>query len=221
MARTHLIVVFFGLLLGGCVPPNVVVTKSGFDINTPQEKLEALAAAPVCCRQFSEMKAIPLQDDLQIELDARSPAFQFPSGKSFFAALTIDKNFLGKTLQVRAYATLRLDTYFGLAITLLDGNYRVLAVYDSIDGLRHNRYAGDAIKIRDAYIERVITLPSEARYVVVHTTDALMRVYALDGMYYFNSIGPSGTVKYRRQLMPTGEVRFRVIEGGVKYGSDK
>jgi hypothetical protein len=65
---------------------------------------DSLTAAPGCCRSFAEMTFRPLLpgEEARLAIDSNAPAFLFPEGKSYFAALKLPQR-EGGVLSVKTF----------------------------------------------------------------------------------------------------------------------
>jgi maltose operon periplasmic protein len=72
---------------------------------TQQEATNQIAAAPVCCKELSELpfEAITFPSTTEFHIDTASPAFEFFSGKSFFKAFALPQAGEPYTIMLRSY----------------------------------------------------------------------------------------------------------------------
>jgi maltose operon protein len=164
-------VVFFpiGLLAAGCAPSYDAAAKE-------------LVAAKSCCRDLTEFKyeELPQDEPLVFELNQSSPAFNFPSGKSFFKALRLPERSLPYTIKIRSYAqgNSNLDSYiFYPKILLLNDSFALEKKI--LPDLVLERNARAAMKENfggpDLLFSGVIRISEpQQRYLIVITTDALL-----------------------------------------------
>ena len=159
-----------GLLASCASPPRRVDSQGRTHFDTPPEELERLRSAPVCCRTFAQFPFEPL--DLQkggrisFRIDHASPAFNFDWGKSYFKAFSLPpaKQFYS--------VIIASSGYFAHAALTLDADFRVLSDWRARDRLVFNA-VGPRFPI--AYLERETVIRPADRYLVIFTTDELLR----------------------------------------------
>jgi len=85
--------------------------------------LAALQAAPLCCRDFSDFpyQQINLPFSASLSIDQNSPAFNFSSGKSFFAALKIPKL---EDIELNIRSNYTFGGTFDPSILILNSNFQ-------------------------------------------------------------------------------------------------
>lgn len=172
--RRHFIL-FTAVLLGiaGCATPRSAV-------------MESFAAAANCCRSMSEFRYEPLEvgQSRSFDLDARSAAFLFPTGKSYFRAFALPDAEQGYSLRVQSFM---MGDHLGAAylffpqVLTLDAQYRVVRTMPpEAFALKRASYAETA---RETWglpwkLEGALAFtPANAseRYLVVLTTEELMK----------------------------------------------
>jgi maltose operon protein len=93
---------------------------------------ETLNAAPICCDSLSALRFAPLETEGSqfFEIDARSQAFQFATGKSLVQGIAIPDDLERATIDLDAVAG---ATVFVPTVLILDGEFRVSRAIDSRD----------------------------------------------------------------------------------------
>jgi maltose operon protein len=137
--------------------------------------------APVCCASYSEFsyEALSIPDEKKFQLDEASPAFDFPTGKSYFKAFRLPPFQAPYTIDIRSYvmgdnwksayifrpALMFLDEDFAVTRMEDDGGFRYLtAGLFETSGLRKMLQATISVTDENA----------RDRYMIVLTTDGLL-----------------------------------------------
>ncbi|WP_438952230.1 hypothetical protein [Porticoccus sp.] len=179
---------------------------------------EALRTAEVCCKDFPAMSYAvirsvkPSDAPVDIELSDRSPVFAFSTGKSYFSAYTLSPGQSGTDLLL-VFAPGRFNALnsgaFCPVVTYLNRQHEPIASEDlSIRWV-------SADQSRTGYWTAAQTVPVEASYLIVHTTDQLMsRQLAIDAVTEKQTI----MVGYAVATIPvTRAAGYRCLPvGGVK-----
>lgn len=158
-------------LVASCASPERRVDAQGrIHFDAPPEDLERLRSAPVCCRALAQFPFEPLDlrkgGQVSFRIDHASPAFNFDGGKSYFKAFSLPpaKQFYSLTV--------RSSGYFAHAALTLDADFRVASDRRARDRLLFNA-VGDRFPI--GYLERELVIRPTDRYLVIFTTDELLR----------------------------------------------
>jgi maltose operon protein len=173
MRRCSILVAAVALAMAGCATPRATV-------------MESFAAATTCCRSMAEFRYGPLAGDAAVsfELDAKSPAFQFATGKSYFRAFQLPDPVRGYTLRVRSFMMGdHIDAaylFFPQLITL-DAQYNVVRSSKPEDFMLHRATYAETAKetwglpwVLEGKLAFTSANAAE-RYLVVLTTDELMQ----------------------------------------------
>lgn len=142
--------------------------------------IEALDAAPPCCATLAELPYQPLaaQGPFTLALTPQSPAFEFDSGKSFFAAYSLAGLPVPFTLEI---ASLIPDAdhprgpqpLIAPSVLILDTGHRVIARLDS-EAAQPICRPGDR-SVAYSLRWRSDAAGREAAYLVVMTTEQMRR----------------------------------------------
>jgi len=154
MPRNHLLLAITATVLVACSP----LPRQG----------EALRTATVCCNSISEL---PIAGRLEVapatfEITEQTRLFDFPQGRSYFAAVGI-KPGTRRKLELRTWnrGNTKLDEQiFCPVLTLLDANKQMIRTMEL--GTMEFTRAG---LIESASFSQVVELPETAEYVVVHS----------------------------------------------------
>ncbi len=97
---------------------------------SPAASHEILNAAPICCDALSDLRFAPLDTEGSqfFEIDARSQAFRFATGKSLVQGIAIPDGLERATIDLDAVAG---ATVFVPTVLILDGDFRVSRAIDS------------------------------------------------------------------------------------------
>lgn len=138
---------------------------------------EALRTAEVCCNEFPAMTFAPIRSvnpsdtPVEVELNDRSPVYRFSAGKSYFSAYALSPGQPGGDLLLM-FMPDRFDALnsgtFCPVVTYLNSRYEPIVSEE----LAIHWVSAD--KSRTGYWTAAQTVPAEASYLIVHTTDQLM-----------------------------------------------
>jgi hypothetical protein len=183
---------------------------------------DALRTAEVCCDDFAAMSfaAIrsvnPSDTPVGIELNDRSPAYSFSTGKSYFSAYALSPGQPGSDLLLMfapgRFNALNSGTFCPI-VTYLNSQHEPIASEDLVI-----RWVS-ADQSRSGYWTAAQTVPVEASYLIVHTSDQLMsRQLAIDAVteqqtimvgYAVAIIPVTRAAGYR--CLPVGEVQVILL----------
>ncbi|MCL9774103.1 MalM family protein [Vibrio methylphosphonaticus] len=127
-----------------------------------------LAAAPLCCLDYSELHYQELShtNELTIELNHRSQAFEFPTGKSFFQAYDLSR--FGHIQRFDVYSNIE-NQVFVPKVQLLNSDYSVIHTSTNDDLILEKQ----TIFHPDRYhLSVVMNKNEQAEYLVIYTTQA-------------------------------------------------
>jgi len=159
------------------------------DITDEKPRLEVfrqlLNEAPVCCSSFADMPFNPLQMDSSntFSIDSTQGVYAFSTGRSYFAAFELPRTNGPYTVSIRSEPmpsgflyTFRL---FAPAAILLDKHFKVIRRINT--GLTHPVGPSLLPPRPPSLIGKIPITPSadQARYLVLHTTDALLGFSAM------------------------------------------
>ena len=147
---------------------------------------DALRTAEVCCDDFATMpftsirSVNPSDIPVEIELHGRSPAYAFSTGKSYFSAYALSPGQPGGNLLLMfspgRFNALNSGTFCPV-VTYLNSQYEPVASED----LSMRWVSAD--QSMTGYWTAAQTVPADASYLIVHTTDELMsRQLAIDAV---------------------------------------
>jgi hypothetical protein len=186
------------------------------------ETREALRTAEVCCDEFAAMpfaairSVNPSDTPVGIELDNRSPAYPFSTGKSYFSAYALSPGQRGSDLLLMfmpdRFNALNSGTFCPV-VTYLNSQYEPIPRGD----LEIRWVSAD--KSTTGYWTAAQTVPVEASYLIVHTSDQLMsRQLAIDAVteqqtimvgYSVATIPVTRAAGYR--CLPVGKVNIILL----------
>ncbi len=151
---------------------------------THQTATTSLESAQACCDAMSQFNYLTLKGeaDIQINLDASSAAFNFPTGKSYFAGFLLREWESAYKITIQSFAlgeVIDKAHIFYPQIDLLDERFNLIFRSDpKMFTLIKAGFSETASKTRGLPVklegEIVIDRPS-MKYMVVYTTPALMR----------------------------------------------
>ena len=130
----------------------------------------ALAAAPLCCQGYSELHYQKLihTNELTIELNRRSQAFELPTGKSFVQAY--DLSDIGKITRFDVYANIE-NHVFVPQVQLLNSNFSVIYTSTSDDLALEKQ---TILHPERYHLSVLMNMNEHAKYIVIYTTRALL-----------------------------------------------
>jgi len=167
--RVVLALALVGLVASCASPQRRVDSQGRTHFDTPPEELERLRSAPVCCRTFAQFPFEPLDlrkgGRISFRIDHASPAFNFDWGKSYFKAFSLPP--------AKEYYSMVVESsgYFAHAALTLDADFRVMSDWRARDRLAFNAVGRFPI----AYLRREVVIRPADRYLVIFTTDELLR----------------------------------------------
>lgn len=153
---------------------------------------------PSCCKSFQELpfKDIAEAKPLRVEVDVDAPVFEFPEGKSRFAAFRVPRS--GQSGRLRVKTTIvgiyMPDAFvFFPAVTFLDSEFRKLQFLEP--PLKFERQFLGATENQGWVAE--VPVPATAAYVIFHTPTAKIgtRLYYKEGVTTVpGSVVPAGNI---------------------------
>ncbi|PHS74089.1 MAG: hypothetical protein COB19_08130 [Porticoccus sp.] len=183
---------------------------------------EVLRMAEVCCDDFAAMSfaAIrsvnPSDTPVGIELNDRSPAYSFSTGKSYFSAYALSPGQPGSDLLLMfmpdRFNALNSGTFCPI-VTYLNSQHEQIASEDLVI-----RWVS-ADQSRSGYWTAAQTVPVAASYLIVHTSDEMLsRQLSIDAVtenqtimvgYAVATIPVTRAAGYR--CLPVGEVQVILL----------
>ncbi|WP_240038663.1 MalM family protein [Aeromonas allosaccharophila] len=137
--------------------------------------LQQLGAATVCCSNISELQYQPLlaEQEKVIAIDGRSPAFNFPEGKSYYAAFKLPTNSGDLKITV---AGLIDKTLFNPTVLLLDSQFKPTRTIgaDIITYKPARMLDGDRVEGVFTIDRSYVGNPNNETYMVIYTTQATL-----------------------------------------------
>lgn len=162
----------------------------------PPEHNQKLAQTKPCCASYRDIQyaKLSLGQEATAVLTPESPVFEFPSGRSFFAAFELPAN--SRAIIVKTYPVNMLYNRTGHvlipAVHFLDAGHQVVATFKPPYVARNPRVIGNS------WGEAEVLIPGSARYVV------LLDSKSLDGLAWRDTDQRSGFLPVRSG--PTGEL---------------
>ncbi|MCJ8212511.1 MalM family protein [Aeromonas veronii] len=137
--------------------------------------LQQLGSATVCCTSISELQYQPLaaEQERVIAIDGSSPAFNFPEGKSYYAAFKLPTN--SGDLKVTV-AGLIDKTLFNPTVLLLDSQFKPTRTIgaDIITYKPARMLDGDRVEGVFTIDRSYVGNPNNETYMVIYTTQATL-----------------------------------------------
>lgn len=177
--------------------------------------MQAYGTAASCCESFSEMPFLPWDgNDVTLNIDASSKAYQFNQGKSFFSALQLSPGAEGKLLRVKSLLLpgnmIPSSSMIYPLLTFLDNKHLIITTTEAAPRFYHSGVfsdlAGGGVSI--------VNVPERAAFVIIHTDPAKFR----DSFNFSRSGGaglaggvyiPDSTYNFSVPYIPTGKVFLR------------
>ncbi|MGL4251235.1 MAG: MalM family protein [Aeromonas sp.] len=147
--------------------------KSIFDSRA--SALQQLGSATVCCSSISELQYQPLvaEQERVIAIDGRSPVFNFPEGKSYYAAFKLPTHSGDLKITV---AGLIDKTLFNPTVLLLDSQFKPTRTIgsDIITYKPARMLDGDRVEGTFTIDRSYVGNPNNETYMVIYTTQATL-----------------------------------------------
>lgn len=145
---------------------SVVLTACASPVPREWIRLEHAAS---CCDGFASLhyQSLPVGELLKSELSASSAVFDFPEGKSYFAAYNISGSFTGGTVYVAGYGSgfAKSDaSWFYPAVTVLNEEFLPIGYSDDGVPIHSGGYWHGETTIEN----RMHDVSERAKYVIVH-----------------------------------------------------
>ena len=144
-------------------------------LDSRSNALQQLGAATVCCSSINELQYQPLaaEQEKVVAIDGSSPVFNFPEGKSYYAAFKLPTNSGDLKITV---AGLIDKTLFNPTVLLLDSQFKPtrtigadIIIYKPARMLDGDRVEG-VFTIDRSYVGN----PNNETYMVIYTTQATL-----------------------------------------------
>lgn len=137
--------------------------------------LQQLGSATVCCTSINELQYQPLAAEQKrvIAIDGSSPAFNFPEGKSYYAAFKLPTNSGDLKITV---AGLIDKTLFNPTVLLLDSQFKPTRTIgaDIITYKPARMLDGDRVEGVFTIDRSYVGNPNNETYMVIYTTQATL-----------------------------------------------
>ncbi|MFM5167588.1 MalM family protein [Aeromonas veronii] len=137
--------------------------------------LQQLGSATVCCASINELQYQPLAAEQKrvIAIDGSSPAFNFPEGKSYYAAFKLPTNSGDLKITV---AGLIDKTLFNPTVLLLDSQFKPTRTIgaDIITYKPARMLDGDRVEGVFTIDRSYVGNPNNETYMVIYTTQATL-----------------------------------------------
>ena len=137
--------------------------------------LQQLGSATVCCTSINELQYQPLAAEQKrvVAIDGTSPAFNFPEGKSFYAAFKLPTNSGDLKITV---AGLIDKTLFNPTVLLLDSQFKPTRTIgaDIITYKPARMLDGDRVEGVFTIDRSYVGNPNNETYMVIYTTQATL-----------------------------------------------
>ncbi|MGN5148871.1 MalM family protein [Aeromonas enteropelogenes] len=144
-------------------------------LNSRDNALQQLDAAPVCCSNLNELKYTSLASEQKtvVAIDGRSPVFSFPEGKSYYAAFKLPTNSGDLKITV---AGLIDKTLFNPTVLLLDSQLKPTRTIgaDIITYKPARMLDGDRVEGVFTIDRSYVGNPNNETYMVIYTTQATL-----------------------------------------------
>lgn len=136
----------------------------------------ALESVPTCCTSPAAFPFRPTEIEQRtvVAIDAQSPAYRFPRGKSFFAAFALPTAPQPTLATVASFPVLRknvlnewIGSYFAPAILFYDGSFQAVGAFEG-----PTRFLFNGNGRRFSALQAPV--PAKARYLVVFTDARLL-----------------------------------------------
>ena len=179
------------VLLAGCAGyewrPGTGGRLLDIHAHVPADVVRALSDAPSCCASLADLPFAPLDPSgrVVLDIDERSPAFAFETGKSFFAAFRLPDGPRPLEVSVTSrmpFAALGpLRPIFNPALAVLDAHHRVVRLFHEPEDFAVRTPVSEPAGLEVAGAVYIGEAPEQAAYLVVLTTDALRTRRATPG----------------------------------------
>lgn len=137
--------------------------------------LQQLGSATVCCTSINELQYQPLAAEQKrvVAIDGSSPAFNFPEGKSYYAAFKLPTNSGDLKITV---AGLIDKTLFNPTVLLLDSHFKPTRTIgaDIITYKPARMLDGDRVEGVFTIDRSYVGNPNNETYMVIYTTQATL-----------------------------------------------
>ena len=137
--------------------------------------LQQLGTATVCCSSINELQYQPLaaEQEKVVAIDGSSPAFNFPEGKSYYAAFKLPTNSGDLKITV---AGLIDKTLFNPTVLLLDSQFKPTRTIgaDIITYKPARMLDGDRVEGVFTIDRSYVGNPNNETYMVIYTTQATL-----------------------------------------------
>ena len=137
--------------------------------------LQQLGTATVCCSSINELQYQPLMAEQEkvVAIDGSSPAFNFPEGKSYYAAFKLPTNSGDLKITV---AGLIDKTLFNPTVLLLDSRFKPTRTIgaDIITYKPARMLDGDRVEGVFTIDRSYVGNPNNETYMVIYTTQATL-----------------------------------------------
>ncbi len=137
--------------------------------------LQQLGTATVCCSRINELQYQPLSAEQKkvVAIDGSSPAFNFPEGKSYYAAFKLPTNSGDLKITV---AGLIDKTLFNPTVLLLDSQFKPTRTIgaDIITYKPARMLDGDRVEGVFTIDRSYVGNPNNETYMVIYTTQATL-----------------------------------------------
>ncbi|WP_270794661.1 MalM family protein [Aeromonas sp. QDB11] len=144
-------------------------------LDSRSSALQQLGAATVCCTSISELQYQPLAAEQKrvVAIDGTSPAFNFPEGKSYYAAFKLPTNSGDLKITV---AGLIDKTLFNPTVLLLDSQFKPTRTIgaDIITYKPARMLDGDRVEGVFTIDRSYVGNPNNETYMVIYTTQATL-----------------------------------------------
>lgn len=179
---------------------------------------EHLSSTETCCENTSNIDYLDLEakEETDAEISETSPLFDFPGGRSYFAAFKIPSDLRFNRIHIASYPVghiLKSTQVLCPTFTFLDKDFNAVATKSIA-----LRYVGPG-RFTSAFYFNEFTMPSDSDYLIIHTRSADIgktvlippsNPYALEYMPPFNMYEPDSNkgqnASSSYQKIPCGQV---------------
>jgi len=209
-----------------CILLLLVLAVSG--CATVERSRATLDAAKICCTSLSTLPftSIALGTPKEIDIGEGSPAFQFPEGKSFFAAFTLPGMGMATTLDFMAGTNLNAllpasgSTVFIPQFIFLDDDFRLLQTAKDVPLVQAQKLFEPTFATTRYWSASIPVPPSAKHFIVYAQLDRVGKTIVVDYGQQAGYVFMSGSIPIyvpgggadRRNLpiAATGPIKLRV-----------
>jgi hypothetical protein len=178
-------------------------------------------AASICCESINEFnfESIQIGDTKSFDLNEKSPAYIFETGKSYFKAFVLPQSSYPYQVSVSSYMSVPVDIYWAYIffpqVLTLNKSYEVVRSTDPKNfRLRDNGFISSKIEGQISFTEKNMS----EKYLVILTTNELLKAKTSTYTLRFESMTIDGVMyqfpnpeKVLVPHSPTGRISVSVF----------